>query len=91
MDVLPDPDVVSIEHVAKMLDISTEHAYRLANAGELPGAFRVGARSWEAIRLEAGARRPFDRRAFHMRLLRLGTMGLGPLRSIAAEELDGRG
>ena len=54
-------------------------------------AFRVGARSWEAIRLEAGARRPFDRRAFHMRLLRLGTMGLGPLRSIAAEELDGRG
>ncbi|MEO8887878.1 MAG: DUF885 domain-containing protein [Jatrophihabitantaceae bacterium] len=45
-------------------------------------SFRVGARLWRQVR-EAAERRPgFDRREFHMRALRLGPMGLGPLRDV---------
>jgi len=43
-------------------------------------AFRIGARLWRQIR-EAAQRRPdFDLRTFHMTALRLGPLGLGPLR-----------
>jgi len=43
-------------------------------------AFRTGARLWQQIR-DAAARRPgFDLRTFHMSALRLGPLGLGPLR-----------
>jgi uncharacterized protein (DUF885 family) len=43
-------------------------------------SFRVGARLWRQLRAEAEARPGFDLREFHMRALRLGPMGLGPLR-----------
>jgi hypothetical protein len=45
-------------------------------------AFRVGAQLWRQAR-EAAERRPgFDLRAFHMHALRLGPLGLGPLREV---------
>jgi uncharacterized protein (DUF885 family) len=45
-------------------------------------SFRIGARLWQQIR-EAAARRPgFDLRAFHTSALRLGPLGLGPLRKV---------
>lgn len=43
-DVLPDPDLVSIETVARMLGIGVTTAYGLARRGALPGAVKVGAR-----------------------------------------------
>jgi uncharacterized protein (DUF885 family) len=52
-------------------------------------AFRVGARLWREVRADAERRPGFDRRAFHMRTLRLGTMGLGPLRQTLGEDGDG--
>lgn len=42
-DVIPDPDVVSIETAAKIMGISKTHAYKLARLGQLPGAVKVGA------------------------------------------------
>ena len=45
-------------------------------------AFRVGARLWRELRDRAAARPGFDLRGFHMRALRLGTMGLGTLRDV---------
>ncbi|HEU5008160.1 MAG TPA: DUF885 domain-containing protein [Jatrophihabitantaceae bacterium] len=46
-------------------------------------AFRVGARLWRQLR-DAAARRPgFDLRTFHMDALRLGPMGLAPLRALS--------
>ena len=45
-------------------------------------AFRVGARLWQQVRRSAEARPGFDLREFHMRALRLGPMGLGPLREV---------
>jgi uncharacterized protein (DUF885 family) len=45
-------------------------------------AFRVGARLWRELRERAAARPGFDLREFHMRALRLGTMGLGTLRDV---------
>jgi excisionase family DNA binding protein len=42
MDVLPDPDLVSIDTAATMLGISKVTAYRLARMGELPGAKKIG-------------------------------------------------
>lgn len=45
-------------------------------------AFRVGARLWRQAR-DAAERRPgFDLPAFHMHALRLGPLGLGPLREV---------
>jgi uncharacterized protein (DUF885 family) len=46
-------------------------------------AFRVGARLWRQLR-DAAARdgTDFDLRTFHMDALRLGPMGLGPLREL---------
>jgi uncharacterized protein (DUF885 family) len=45
-------------------------------------AFRVGARLWRQAR-DAAERRPgFDLRGFHMHALRLGPLGLGPLREV---------
>ena len=44
-------------------------------------AFRVGARVWEQLRAAASARPDFDLKEFHMRALRMGPMGLGPLRA----------
>jgi uncharacterized protein (DUF885 family) len=45
-------------------------------------AFRVGARLWRELR-DAAAQRPgFALRDFHMDALRLGPMGLGPLREV---------
>jgi len=47
-------------------------------------AFRVGARLWRQVR-DAAERRPgFDLRAFHMHALRLGPLGLGPLREVTS-------
>jgi uncharacterized protein (DUF885 family) len=43
-------------------------------------AFRVGARLWRQVRETAESRPGFDLRAFHMDALRLGPLGLGPLR-----------
>jgi uncharacterized protein (DUF885 family) len=43
-------------------------------------AFRVGARLWRQLRDAAAARPGFDLREFHMHALRMGPMGLGPLR-----------
>lgn len=43
-------------------------------------AFRVGARLWRQIRADAERRPGFDLRGFHGAALRLGPMGLGPLR-----------
>jgi uncharacterized protein (DUF885 family) len=49
-------------------------------------SFRIGARLWQQIR-EAAARRPgFDLRAFHTSALRLGPLGLGPLRKVMLDE-----
>jgi uncharacterized protein (DUF885 family) len=45
-------------------------------------AFRVGARLWRELRDRAAARPGFDLREFHMRALRLGTMGLATLRDV---------
>lgn len=45
-------------------------------------AFRVGARLWRDVRAEAESRPGFDARDFHMQALRLGPMGLGPLRTV---------
>jgi uncharacterized protein (DUF885 family) len=45
-------------------------------------AFRVGARLWRQLRARAEDRPGFDLRTFHMRALRLGPMGLGPLREV---------
>jgi uncharacterized protein (DUF885 family) len=44
-------------------------------------AFRVGARVWEQLRAAASARPDFNLKEFHMRALRMGPMGLGPLRA----------
>lgn len=45
-------------------------------------AFRVGAQLWRQAR-DAAERRPgFDLTAFHMHALRLGPLGLGPLREV---------
>jgi uncharacterized protein (DUF885 family) len=45
-------------------------------------SFRVGARLWRQVR-EVAERRPgFDLRTFHMNALRLGPVGLGPLRDL---------
>jgi uncharacterized protein (DUF885 family) len=44
-------------------------------------AFRVGARVWEQLRAAASSRPGFDLKEFHMRALRMGPMGLGPLRA----------
>lgn len=43
-------------------------------------AFRIGARLWHEIRDSAQPRPGFDLRTFHMAALRLGPMGLGPLK-----------
>jgi uncharacterized protein (DUF885 family) len=43
-------------------------------------AFRIGARLWRQIRADAQRRPGFELRSFHMSALRLGPMGLGPLR-----------
>lgn len=48
-------------------------------------AFKVGERLWWQARREAEARSGFDRRQFHMTALRLGPMGLDPLRMVLAE------
>jgi uncharacterized protein (DUF885 family) len=49
-------------------------------------SFRVGARLWRQLR-DAAANRPgFDLRAFHMGALRLGPMGLRPLRKVLLGE-----
>lgn len=45
-------------------------------------AFRVGARLWRQVRAEAERQDGFDLHDFHMRALRLGPMGLGPLRAV---------
>jgi uncharacterized protein (DUF885 family) len=45
-------------------------------------AFRVGARLWRQLRAEAESRPGFDLKEFHMRALRLGPMGLKPLRTV---------
>ncbi len=45
-------------------------------------AFRVGARLWREVRREAERSPDFDLKDFHMRALRLGPMGLAPLRSL---------
>ncbi|WP_028921921.1 DUF885 domain-containing protein [Pseudonocardia acaciae] len=45
-------------------------------------AFRVGARLWRQVRAEAERAPGFDLKDFHMRALRLGPMGLGPLRAV---------
>jgi uncharacterized protein (DUF885 family) len=45
-------------------------------------AFRVGARLWRQVRETAERRTGFDLRSFHMHALRLGPLGLGPLRRI---------
>jgi uncharacterized protein (DUF885 family) len=45
-------------------------------------AFRVGARLWREVRREAERSPDFDLKEFHMRALRLGPMGLAPLRSL---------
>ena len=45
-------------------------------------AFRVGARLWRQVRAEAERAPDFDLREFHMRALRMGPMGLGPLREV---------
>ena len=50
-------------------------------------AFRVGARLWRQLRSAAERRPDFDLREFHMRALRLGPMGLGPLRELTGGEL----
>jgi excisionase family DNA binding protein len=42
MTALP-PDVMSVPQRARRLGVSTWTAYRLAEKGELPGAFKVGA------------------------------------------------
>lgn len=47
-------------------------------------AFRVGARLWRQVRAEAERAPGFDLREFHMRALRMGPMGLGPLRTALA-------
>ncbi|MGN6686709.1 MAG: DUF885 domain-containing protein, partial [Actinomycetales bacterium] len=49
-------------------------------------AFRVGARLWREVRAEAERRPGFDLKEFHMRALRLGPMGLGPLRDLLGKE-----
>jgi uncharacterized protein (DUF885 family) len=49
-------------------------------------AFRVGARLWRQLRDAAAARPGFEPRAFHMDALRLGPMGLGPLREVMLSE-----
>ncbi|SDT28903.1 DUF885 domain-containing protein [Jiangella sp. DSM 45060] len=50
-------------------------------------AFRVGARLWREARADAERRdgAAFDLKRFHMDALRLGPLGLGPLREILAE------
>jgi uncharacterized protein (DUF885 family) len=45
-------------------------------------AFRVGARLWRDVRAQAERSADFDLKQFHMRALRLGPMGLGPLREL---------
>jgi len=50
-------------------------------------AFRVGARLWRRLRETAERRPGFDARRFHMRALRLGPMGLGPLKEVLGREL----
>ncbi len=47
-------------------------------------AFRVGARLWREVRAEAERAPDFDLKQFHMHALRLGPMGLGPLRTLLA-------
>jgi uncharacterized protein (DUF885 family) len=44
--------------------------------------FRVGARLWRQVREVAERRPDFDLRTFHMDALRLGPLGLGPLREL---------
>jgi uncharacterized protein (DUF885 family) len=51
-------------------------------------AFKVGERLWWQARREAETRPGFDRRHFHMTALRLGPMGLDPLRSALAGTRD---
>jgi uncharacterized protein (DUF885 family) len=54
-------------------------------------AFKVGERLWWQARREAEARPGFDRKEFHQTALRLGPMGLDPLRAaLAAEPRDTR-
>lgn len=50
-------------------------------------AFRIGARLWRSLRNAAASRDGFDAREFHMRALRLGPMGLGPLREVLGRGL----
>lgn len=47
------PDLLTIPQAAKRLGIATVTAYRMAEKGEFPGAFKVG-RHWRVsvIRLE---------------------------------------
>ncbi|MGN6300291.1 MAG: DUF885 domain-containing protein [Angustibacter sp.] len=45
-------------------------------------AFRVGARLWREVRRNAERSPDFELKDFHMRALRLGPMGLAPLRSL---------
>jgi excisionase family DNA binding protein len=55
MDVLPDPELGSIEDAAAKLDISVTTAYSLARQGRLPGAVKVGRKwrvSWVKYRRE---------------------------------------
>jgi uncharacterized protein (DUF885 family) len=49
-------------------------------------SFRIGARLWRQLRDIAARRRGFDLRTFHMDALRLGPMGLGPLREVMLGE-----
>lgn len=55
MTVLPKlpPDLLTVPQAAQRLGIGANLAYRMAEAGELPGAFRVG-RHWRVsvVRLE---------------------------------------
>jgi excisionase family DNA binding protein len=51
MDVLPDPDLVSLEAAAVMLGIGVSTAYSLARRGQLPGAVKLGNR-WRVSLIE---------------------------------------
>lgn len=52
-------------------------------------AFKVGERLWWQARRDAEQRPGFERKRFHMTALRLGPMGLDPLRSALADTSSG--
>jgi len=47
----PTPSFVTVEAAAEILGLSRTTAYQLANAGELPGCRRLGARRF-VVRLD---------------------------------------